>query len=112
MRPCALARMWTCARVCLPNLCMPLVFPQLFSRAHSLTNAQLGWNSQPTSSVIFEDCVVPASNLIGKEGDGFKIAMRGLDGGRLSIGNVGAGCALLTTLSLPMLACVFTLSGV
>ena len=47
---------------------------------------QLGWNSQPTSAVILEDCRVPAANLVGAEGDGFKFAMKGLDGGRLSIG--------------------------
>ena len=45
----------------------------------------MGWNSQPTAQVIFEDCKVPVENLIGQEGDGFKIAMMGLDGGRLNI---------------------------
>ena len=40
---------------------------------------KMGWNSQPTSQVIFEDCKVPIENLIGNEGDGFKIAMMGLD---------------------------------
>jgi alkylation response protein AidB-like acyl-CoA dehydrogenase len=50
---------------------------------------KLGWNSQPTRMVIMEDCVVPAKNLLGKEGDGFKIAMKGLDGGRINIaGNI------------------------
>lgn len=48
--------------------------------------SQLGWNSQPTAAVILEDVRVPAANLIGGEGNGFKIAMKGLDGGRLSIG--------------------------
>ena len=46
---------------------------------------QLGWNSQPTRQVILDNCVVPASNLIGKEGQGFNIAMAGINGGRLSI---------------------------
>jgi alkylation response protein AidB-like acyl-CoA dehydrogenase len=46
---------------------------------------KLGWNSQPTRMVIMEDCVVPAQNILGKEGDGFKIAMKGLDGGRINI---------------------------
>ena len=46
---------------------------------------KLGWNSQPTRMVIMEDCVIPAQNLLGKEGDGFKIAMKGLDGGRINI---------------------------
>ena len=47
---------------------------------------QMGWNSQPTRVVIFEDCKVPASNIVGHPGDGFKIAMRGLNGGRINIG--------------------------
>jgi alkylation response protein AidB-like acyl-CoA dehydrogenase len=51
---------------------------------------KLGWNSQPTTMVIFEDCRVPVENRIGEEGDGFKIAMAGLDGGRLNI----AACSL------------------
>ena len=46
---------------------------------------KLGWKSQPTAMVMFENCRVPAANLIGNEGDGFKIAMAGLDGGRLNI---------------------------
>ncbi len=51
---------------------------------------KLGWNSQPTAMVNFEDCKVPAENLVGNEGDGFKIAMQGLDGGRINI----AACSL------------------
>jgi alkylation response protein AidB-like acyl-CoA dehydrogenase len=51
---------------------------------------KLGWHSQPTAMVIFEDCRVPAGNRIGAEGEGFKIAMGGLDGGRINI----AACAL------------------
>ncbi len=51
---------------------------------------KLGWNSQPTALVIFEDCVVPVENRIGAEGEGFKIAMAGLDGGRINI----AACSL------------------
>lgn len=54
---------------------------------------KLGWNSQPTSMVIFEDCRVPVSNLIGNEGEGFKIAMAGLDGGRINIGACSVGAA-------------------
>ncbi|MBI36000.1 MAG: acyl-CoA dehydrogenase [Alphaproteobacteria bacterium] len=54
---------------------------------------KLGWNSQPTASVIFENCRVPISNLVGKEGDGFKIAMQGLDGGRINIGACSIGGA-------------------
>jgi alkylation response protein AidB-like acyl-CoA dehydrogenase len=54
---------------------------------------KLGWKSQPTAMVLFEDCRVPASNLIGAEGQGFKIAMAGLDGGRLNIGACSLGGA-------------------
>ena len=56
---------------------------------------KMGWNSQPTAQVIFEDCKVPVENIIGNEGDGFKIAMKGLDGGRLNI----AACSLGTAQS-------------
>ena len=55
--------------------------------------SKLGWKSQPTSSVIFEDCRVPVANRIGAEGDGFKIAMKGLDGGRINIGACSLGGA-------------------
>jgi hypothetical protein len=54
---------------------------------------KLGWNSQPTAMVIFEDCRVPVTNRIGAEGEGFKIAMMGLDGGRLNIGACSLGGA-------------------
>lgn len=54
---------------------------------------KLGWKSQPTSAVIFNDCRVPAANLIGAEGQGFRIAMAGLDGGRLNIGACSLGGA-------------------
>ena len=54
---------------------------------------KLGWHSQPTAMVIFEDCRVPATNLIGGEGNGFKIAMAGLDGGRLNIAACSLGAA-------------------
>lgn len=46
---------------------------------------KMGWNAQPTAMVNFEDARVPAANRIGTEGDGFKFAMAGLDGGRLNI---------------------------
>jgi alkylation response protein AidB-like acyl-CoA dehydrogenase len=52
---------------------------------------KLGWNTQPTSMVIFEDCHVPVANRLGAEGDGFAIAMMGLDGGRLNIGACSLG---------------------
>ncbi|MCK5425093.1 MAG: acyl-CoA dehydrogenase family protein, partial [Emcibacter sp.] len=54
---------------------------------------KMGWHSQPTSAVNFEDCRVPVENLVGAEGDGFKIAMKGLDGGRLNIGACSLGAA-------------------
>ncbi|EME68975.1 Acyl-CoA dehydrogenase [Paramagnetospirillum caucaseum] len=54
---------------------------------------KLGWKTQPTASVIFEDCRVPIANRIGAEGDGFKIAMKGLDGGRINIGACSLGGA-------------------
>ncbi|CAI8183631.1 MAG: Acyl-CoA dehydrogenase [Alphaproteobacteria bacterium] len=53
---------------------------------------KMGWNNQPTAQVIFEDCRVPAENRVGEEGEGFKFAMMGLDGGRLNI----AACSLGT----------------
>ena len=54
---------------------------------------KLGWKSQPTAQVNFSDCRVPVANLIGGEGLGFKIAMAGLDGGRLNIGACSLGAA-------------------
>ena len=54
---------------------------------------KLGWHSQPTAMVNFEDVRVPVANRVGKEGEGFKIAMAGLDGGRLNIGACSLGGA-------------------
>ena len=54
---------------------------------------KMGWNSQPTAQVNFEDCRVPVENRIGEEGEGFKFAMMGLDGGRLNIGACSLGTA-------------------
>jgi alkylation response protein AidB-like acyl-CoA dehydrogenase len=54
---------------------------------------KLGWKSQPTAMVMFENCRVPAANLVGAEGQGFKIAMAGLDGGRLNIAACSIGGA-------------------
>ncbi len=51
---------------------------------------KMGWRAQPTASVSFDDCRIPASNRVGPEGQGFRYAMAGLDGGRLNI----AACAL------------------
>ena len=54
---------------------------------------KMGWNAQPTAQVIFEDCRIPATQRVGAEGDGFKIAMSGLDGGRVNIGCCSLGGA-------------------
>jgi alkylation response protein AidB-like acyl-CoA dehydrogenase len=51
---------------------------------------KMGWNAQPTRAVTFENVCVPAGNRLGEEGAGFKIAMAGLDGGRVNI----AACSL------------------
>jgi alkylation response protein AidB-like acyl-CoA dehydrogenase len=51
---------------------------------------KMGWNAQPTRAVVFQDVRVPLDNRLGEEGEGFKIAMAGLDGGRLNI----AACSL------------------
>ena len=53
---------------------------------------KMGWNSQPTAIVNFEDCRIPVANRVGVEGEGFSFAMMGLDGGRLNI----AACSLGT----------------
>ena len=50
-----------------------------------------GWHSQPTAALILEDVRVPAENMVGGEGEGFRIAMQGLDGGRLNIGACSLG---------------------
>ena len=54
---------------------------------------KMGWNAQPTRAVTFDDVRVPAGNRLGDEGDGFKLAMRGLDGGRLNIAAAALGAA-------------------
>ena len=59
---------------------------------------KMGWRSQPTAQVQFDDCAIPADNLVGEEGRGFSYAMAGLDGGRLNIAacSLGAAQAALT----------------
>lgn len=54
---------------------------------------KMGWNAQPTAQVLFDNCEVPAENLIGAEGEGFRFAMSGLDGGRINIGACSVGAA-------------------
>ncbi|AFO91434.1 acyl-CoA dehydrogenase [Phaeobacter inhibens] len=54
---------------------------------------KMGWKSQPTAQVQFDDCKIPAANLVGEEGKGFTYAMKGLDGGRLNIASCSLGAA-------------------
>ena len=54
---------------------------------------KLGWRSQPTRAISFQDVRVPASHMLGEEGEGFKIAMKGLDGGRINIATCSVGAA-------------------
>ncbi len=54
---------------------------------------KLGWHSQPTAQLVLEDVRVPVENVVGSEGEGFRIAMMGLDGGRLNIGACSLGGA-------------------
>jgi alkylation response protein AidB-like acyl-CoA dehydrogenase len=56
---------------------------------------KMGWNSQPTAIVSFDDVRVPVENRVGAEGEGFRIAMMGLDGGRLNISACSLGGARL-----------------
>ncbi|PTB89923.1 acyl-CoA dehydrogenase [Pseudidiomarina aestuarii] len=60
---------------------------------------KMGWNAQPTRLITFEDVRIPAANLLGKEGEGFKFAMMGLDGGRINIAvcSIGTAQAALET---------------
>lgn len=61
------------------------------------SESKMGWNTQPTRQVVFEDVRVPVANRLGEEGDGFHIAMKGLNGGRINIGacSLGGGQAAL-----------------
>ncbi|WP_034292694.1 acyl-CoA dehydrogenase family protein [Herbaspirillum sp. RV1423] len=54
---------------------------------------KMGWNSQPTRTISFDNVKVPASHLLGQEGEGFKFAMKGLDGGRINIATCSVGAA-------------------
>ena len=54
---------------------------------------KMGWNAQPTAQVNFDNCCVPVENRIGQEGEGFRFAMMGLDGGRLNIASCSLGGA-------------------
>ena len=54
---------------------------------------KMGWKTSPTRELVFENCFVPDENLLLNEGQGFKVAMGGLDRGRVAIGAIGVGCA-------------------
>ncbi|EOV0098194.1 acyl-CoA dehydrogenase family protein [Vibrio parahaemolyticus] len=54
---------------------------------------KMGWNSQPTRAVTFDNVIIPASHLLGEEGQGFIFAMKGLDGGRINIATCSVGTA-------------------
>ncbi len=54
---------------------------------------KMGWNSQPTRQINFDNVRIPANHLLGREGEGFKIAMKGLDGGRINIATCSVGAA-------------------
>ncbi|OLS51704.1 acyl-CoA dehydrogenase family protein [Rhodovulum sulfidophilum] len=54
---------------------------------------KMGWRAQPTRQVQFDNCAIPATNLLGEEGHGFRYAMSGLDGGRLNIAASSLGAA-------------------
>jgi len=54
---------------------------------------KMGWNSQPTRTIHFDGVRVPVAHLLGQEGDGFRIAMKGLDGGRINIATCSVGAA-------------------
>lgn len=61
--------------------------------SYGANEKKMGWNVQPTTEVVMDDVVIPAENLLGQEGDGFKYAMKGLDGGRLNIAASALGAA-------------------
>lgn len=54
---------------------------------------KLGWRSQPTTTVNFDSVIVPGENMLGQQGQGFKIAMQALDGGRINIAACSVGGA-------------------
>ncbi len=61
--------------------------------AYGRNEQKMGWNSQPTRAITFENVEIPAAHRLGEEGEGFKIAMRGLDGGRINIATCSLGTA-------------------
>ena len=61
--------------------------------AYGKKEHKMGWNSQPTRSISFDNLRIPADHLLGAEGEGFRIAMKGLDGGRINIATCSVGAA-------------------
>jgi alkylation response protein AidB-like acyl-CoA dehydrogenase len=61
--------------------------------AYGKKERKMGWNSQPTRAIAFDGVRVPAENMLGEEGQGFRIAMKGLDGGRINIATCSVGAA-------------------
>lgn len=61
--------------------------------AYGKKEHKMGWNSQPTRGISFENVRVPVSHRLGAEGEGFRIAMKGLDGGRINIATCSVGAA-------------------
>jgi len=61
--------------------------------AYGKKEHKMGWNSQPTRSISFDNVRIPADHLLGAEGEGFRIAMKGLDGGRINIATCSVGAA-------------------
>src|SRR5260370_13648071 len=57
------------------------------------TERKMGLHSSPTRELIFENCEIPVANRLGEEGQGFKIALSSLDGGRINIGAIAVGVA-------------------
>ena len=66
---------------------------------------KMGWNSQPTRTITFDNVRVPAANLLGQEGQGFTFAMKGLDGGRINIATCSVGTAQAALESPPPATC-------
>lgn len=64
--------------------------------SYGKNETKMGWNSQPTRTITFEEVRVPAQYRLGEEGEGFKIAMKGLDGGRINIASCSIGAAQAT----------------
>jgi alkylation response protein AidB-like acyl-CoA dehydrogenase len=75
------------------GVCSFLVPADAVGVSYGRKEQKMGWNSQPTRQINFDGAVVAAGNRLGAEGEGFKIAMRGLDGGRINIATCSIGTA-------------------